>query len=261
HSRVDATIDRIVERARVGNIYVNRNMIGAVVGVQPFGGHGLSGTGPKAGGPLILRRLLAAAPPALPLAKPAEPPHAAAARTWIEFARPFTTEAAIRACERALAQSAVGATVDLPGPVGERNVYALEPRGRVLCLAATPEGMVAQVGAALAGGNSAIVLPPHNPNDFLPRLPPALRGRVQRVDDVRGVACEAVLYDGDAESLRHWLGVLAAGTGPVVPVLAPPAGSVLEGSADYDLAVLVGERAVSTNTAAAGGNASLMSVG
>ncbi len=56
HSRIDATIDRIVRRAKVGNIYVNRNQIGAVVGVQPFGGQGLSGTGPKAGGPHYLPR-------------------------------------------------------------------------------------------------------------------------------------------------------------------------------------------------------------
>lgn len=56
HSRIDETIDRIVSRATVGNIYVNRNQIGAVVGVQPFGGQGLSGTGPKAGGPHYLPR-------------------------------------------------------------------------------------------------------------------------------------------------------------------------------------------------------------
>ncbi|PNS08910.1 bifunctional proline dehydrogenase/L-glutamate gamma-semialdehyde dehydrogenase PutA [Solilutibacter silvestris] len=56
HSRIDGTIDRIVNRAKVGNIYVNRNQIGAVVGVQPFGGQGLSGTGPKAGGPHYLPR-------------------------------------------------------------------------------------------------------------------------------------------------------------------------------------------------------------
>lgn len=56
HSRIDATIRRIRQDAKVGNIYVNRNMIGAVVGVQPFGGMGLSGTGPKAGGPDYLRR-------------------------------------------------------------------------------------------------------------------------------------------------------------------------------------------------------------
>jgi RHH-type transcriptional regulator, proline utilization regulon repressor / proline dehydrogenase / delta 1-pyrroline-5-carboxylate dehydrogenase len=57
HSRIQETITFISEHARVGNIYVNRNMIGAVVGVQPFGGMGLSGTGPKAGGPHYLQRL------------------------------------------------------------------------------------------------------------------------------------------------------------------------------------------------------------
>ncbi|NIX75233.1 bifunctional proline dehydrogenase/L-glutamate gamma-semialdehyde dehydrogenase PutA [Microvirga terricola] len=56
HSRIDATVNHIVDRLAVGNVYVNRNMIGAVVGVQPFGGHGLSGTGPKAGGPHYLLR-------------------------------------------------------------------------------------------------------------------------------------------------------------------------------------------------------------
>jgi RHH-type proline utilization regulon transcriptional repressor/proline dehydrogenase/delta 1-pyrroline-5-carboxylate dehydrogenase len=56
HSRIDDTIEAAIERLQVGNVYVNRNMIGAVVGVQPFGGHGLSGTGPKAGGPHYLVR-------------------------------------------------------------------------------------------------------------------------------------------------------------------------------------------------------------
>jgi RHH-type proline utilization regulon transcriptional repressor/proline dehydrogenase/delta 1-pyrroline-5-carboxylate dehydrogenase len=56
HSRIDSTIDTVVQRLSIGNCYVNRNMIGAVVGTQPFGGSGLSGTGPKAGGPNYLRR-------------------------------------------------------------------------------------------------------------------------------------------------------------------------------------------------------------
>jgi RHH-type proline utilization regulon transcriptional repressor/proline dehydrogenase/delta 1-pyrroline-5-carboxylate dehydrogenase len=56
HTRIDATAKAVAQRARVGNIYVNRNMIGAVVGVQPFGGMGLSGTGPKAGGPHYVPR-------------------------------------------------------------------------------------------------------------------------------------------------------------------------------------------------------------
>jgi RHH-type proline utilization regulon transcriptional repressor/proline dehydrogenase/delta 1-pyrroline-5-carboxylate dehydrogenase len=58
HSRIDATVAEIVRRAKVGNVYVNRNQIGAVVGVQPFGGEGLSGTGPKAGGPHYLLRFV-----------------------------------------------------------------------------------------------------------------------------------------------------------------------------------------------------------
>jgi RHH-type transcriptional regulator, proline utilization regulon repressor / proline dehydrogenase / delta 1-pyrroline-5-carboxylate dehydrogenase len=56
HSRIDTTVERILARVSTGNVYVNRNIIGAVVGVQPFGGHGLSGTGPKAGGPNYLPR-------------------------------------------------------------------------------------------------------------------------------------------------------------------------------------------------------------
>ncbi|MDI3515427.1 MAG: RHH-type transcriptional regulator, proline utilization regulon repressor / proline dehydrogenase, partial [Rhodocyclaceae bacterium] len=62
HTRIDETVERVAARAHVGNLYVNRNIIGAVVGVQPFGGEGLSGTGPKAGGPLYLHRLLARTP-------------------------------------------------------------------------------------------------------------------------------------------------------------------------------------------------------
>jgi RHH-type proline utilization regulon transcriptional repressor/proline dehydrogenase/delta 1-pyrroline-5-carboxylate dehydrogenase len=62
HTRIDETIAQIVDHAKAGNIYVNRNIVGAVVGVQPFGGEGLSGTGPKAGGPLYMVRMLAQRP-------------------------------------------------------------------------------------------------------------------------------------------------------------------------------------------------------
>jgi RHH-type proline utilization regulon transcriptional repressor/proline dehydrogenase/delta 1-pyrroline-5-carboxylate dehydrogenase len=56
HTRIETTVDEVRAKVRVGNMYVNRNQIGAVVGVQPFGGEGLSGTGPKAGGPHYLHR-------------------------------------------------------------------------------------------------------------------------------------------------------------------------------------------------------------
>ena len=58
HTRIDETIQTVIAHAEVGNLYINRNIVGAVVGVQPFGGEGLSGTGPKAGGPIYLYRLM-----------------------------------------------------------------------------------------------------------------------------------------------------------------------------------------------------------
>ncbi|HWJ94167.1 MAG TPA: bifunctional proline dehydrogenase/L-glutamate gamma-semialdehyde dehydrogenase PutA, partial [Telluria sp.] len=77
HSRIDETIDFITARAHIGNIYVNRNIVGAVVGVQPFGGEGKSGTGPKAGGPLYLKRLQRDAAPLMQHQRQAEPSLAA----------------------------------------------------------------------------------------------------------------------------------------------------------------------------------------
>src|SRR5690606_22967674 len=62
HTRIDETVAQVVTASCAGNVYVNRNVVGAVVGVQPFGGEGLSGTGPKAGGPLYLLRLLGRCP-------------------------------------------------------------------------------------------------------------------------------------------------------------------------------------------------------
>ena len=252
HSRIDETIAQLTARAAAGNIYVNRTLIGAVVGVQPFGGHGLSGTGPKAGGPLTLRRLLASAPA---LALTGQAPEAA--RDWLAFAAGHVGADAAEACRRAIARSPLGVSIDLPGPVGERNTYALLPRGRVLCMAMSNATMVAQVGAALATGNVALVLPPADANNFLARLPPALIPHVRPVGEPLAEPCNAVLFDdGHADALLHWQGVFAARPGKLVAFHVPdPA------SGDYDLEWLVRERAVSTNTAAAGGNASLMAIG
>ena len=103
HTRIDETIERVAGRSAAGNVYVNRNIIGAVVGVQPFGGHGLSGTGPKAGGPLYLRRLLAAAPadPSLPAVAPPGGGHRLRRLAAGHGARPPWPSAARGRCRRA----------------------------------------------------------------------------------------------------------------------------------------------------------------
>ncbi|HSI02109.1 MAG TPA: L-glutamate gamma-semialdehyde dehydrogenase [Reyranella sp.] len=186
HSRIDETIDRATGLSRAGNHYVNRTIIGAVVGVQPFGGHGLSGTGPKAGGPLYLRRLLAQRPPlALDRLAP-----------------------------------------DLPGPVGERNTCRLRPKGTILCIAEDPAERQAQYEAAQATGNQ-----------------PTL--------DIDHPHLAAALFAGSRDELLTLSRRLADRSGPIVPVHLAP----------YPREFLVDEVSLSVNTAAAGGNASLMTIG
>ncbi|HSI39814.1 MAG TPA: trifunctional transcriptional regulator/proline dehydrogenase/L-glutamate gamma-semialdehyde dehydrogenase [Xanthobacteraceae bacterium] len=243
HTRLDETIARVTGRVEAGNIYVNRNLIGAVVGVQPFGGRGLSGTGPKAGGPLYLRRLLALRPAAPPL--PAAEPDTAATAFIAAL-----EDAGLRARCTALATAARARTaVELPGPVGERNLYQLTPRGTVLCLARSTEALALQITAALATGNRALV-----EGDTDLALPPALGARLTKTSGRALDAFDVVLFEGDGDTLRALNQELAERPGAIVAVhVLDSEGAALDG--------LMEERATSINTAAAGGNASLMSIG
>jgi RHH-type proline utilization regulon transcriptional repressor/proline dehydrogenase/delta 1-pyrroline-5-carboxylate dehydrogenase len=242
HTRIDETVSRAVSQANAGNIYVNRNLIGAVVGVQPFGGHGLSGTGPKAGGPLYLRRLLASCPAwsGLPVG---EAP--LAALVWRDWLVQRGEQAAAEDCNACMAISPAGVEVELPGPVGERNVYMTEPRGTVLCVADDGAAWLRQISAALATGNRAVVLGADAWSD----LPPALEDWIGFASHHHAAAFDAVLFDGDSDALVELARELADRDGPIVPMHC----GGLDG--------LVRERSVSTNTAAAGGNASLMTIG
>jgi RHH-type transcriptional regulator, proline utilization regulon repressor / proline dehydrogenase / delta 1-pyrroline-5-carboxylate dehydrogenase len=189
HSRIDEAVAQVASKIAAGNIYVNRNMVGAVVGVQPFGGQGLSGTGPKAGGPLYLHRMLAAAP----------------------FFVPETRE--------------------LAGPVGERNFYELRPRGTVLCRSRSERGLEAQRAAAEQSGC--------------------------KISHDMAEPFDAVLFEGEAEEVRAFNQFLAARPGAILPFQALSTAALGEG-AIYNPAWLLAERVVSINTAAVGGNASLM---
>ncbi len=243
HTRIDETVARVVARLGAGNIYVNRNLIGAVVGVQPFGGHGLSGTGPKAGGPLYLRRLLSVRPRQSTL-PPGSPPAAAAAwQEWLE--RHGHDIADLAAC---LAATPAGLDIELSGPVGERNAYQTTPRGTILCMAPEMIEALRQVSAALATGNRATVA-----GIELADLPGSLADWIATVPAGAAVRCDAVLYSGPEPELLALLQRLAAQEGPIVPVFVA--------RTDYPLDGLVQERSVSTNTAAAGGNANLMTIG
>ncbi|MFT3721165.1 trifunctional transcriptional regulator/proline dehydrogenase/L-glutamate gamma-semialdehyde dehydrogenase [Pseudorhodoferax sp.] len=224
HTRIDETIAQVTARVRAGNVYVNRNIVGAVVGVQPFGGEGLSGTGPKAGGPLYLHRLLSDGP-------------APALRT--------------------------GVALELPGPTGERNLYSLMPRGTVLCVAATPPGAQAQWEALHPPGNRALWVDTPAARAWVAALPEAERADAAFVAEAAldEAAFDAVLFEGDPDALRALHQRVAAREGPIVPVQGLASADIAAGRARYAGERLVVERCISTNTAAAGGNASLMTIG
>ncbi|UPG73977.1 trifunctional transcriptional regulator/proline dehydrogenase/L-glutamate gamma-semialdehyde dehydrogenase [Roseomonas gilardii subsp. gilardii] len=250
HSRIDETIQRVTALAHAGNIYVNRNLIGAVVGVQPFGGHGLSGTGPKAGGPLYLRRLLAARPVAtgLPPGMVPEP-----ARAWVAWLAAQGQAGAAAEAEALCAATPAGLSLELPGPVGERNTYATGPRGKVLCHAADAATLHRAITAALAAGNQALIAA--GGARLEAPLPPALAGWVREAGPGALPEVQAVLFGGTEDALKALARHLASLDGPIVPVHAIGA----EGGTPAEFLLL--ERSVSTNTAAAGGNAKLMMLG
>jgi len=289
HSRVDDRVKRVSERARVGNIYVNRNQIGAIVGVQPFGGEGLSGTGPKAGGPHYLRRFSVAAGDADPVSGSATTGSAPSA----EVARALDAAAAahmdwdnlagrlgvLRRCAGRLRQSgsddlaaALDAAladadahrrqpVELRGPTGESNSLSLHGRGVVLCLAGSPSTLARQAALALAAGNTVVAVG----GEGIAGLDGALEqaGAPARVlqtvaADRAAVAAELaglgpldlVAADPDEPLRREMRRALAARDGALVPLI----------EADGGLLDFVIEHTLSIDTTASGGNASLLAL-
>ncbi|MCP5373702.1 MAG: bifunctional proline dehydrogenase/L-glutamate gamma-semialdehyde dehydrogenase PutA [Hyphomicrobiales bacterium] len=289
HSRVDDRVRRVSERARVGNIYVNRNQIGAVVGVQPFGGEGLSGTGPKAGGPHYLRRFAAVAaaeegqendaPPAagtVPVAQVAAALERAGAAFpgWDRLAGRLGV---LRRCAGRLDGGGVLADAlraalaeadahprqpqELRGPTGESNSLTLHGRGVALCLAADPATLARQAALALAGGNTVVAVG----GDVLAGLDGALQDAGAPPGVVQAVASDAaaveaalaemrplalVAADGGADRRRRLRQALAGRDGPILPLLDGGAG----------LLDFVTERVLSIDTTASGGNASLLAL-
>ena len=263
HSRIEETITQVIDHSHAGNVYVNRNMVGAVVGVQPFGGDGLSGTGPKAGGPLYLLRLLARCPPdaalrsvqasgaaALPQASPA----LQALHDWAVAQQRLPLA---HACAQFAAANPAGHEAVLRGPTGERNVYRVQARARVLCLtgehAHANADRLTQLAAVLAVGSHAVW--PLSAQALHTQLPKAVQSQVTLHDTAHASPVDAALLHADAATTLQWQAQLAQRPGAIVTLTA-----MHPGDAAVPLARLVSERSISTNTAAAGGNASLMTL-
>ncbi|MGI9306826.1 MAG: bifunctional proline dehydrogenase/L-glutamate gamma-semialdehyde dehydrogenase PutA [Gammaproteobacteria bacterium] len=213
HSRMDSRVAEFSAKLKTGNMYVNRNQIGAVVGSQPFGGEGLSGTGPKAGGARYLPRFQAVA---------------AAQNTAAPQPLTPARRKEIRAAARAAGKTPLPPlrAESLPGPTGELNILSLYPRGIVLCLGPGKRAAKAQAEIARRAGCPAVEAP-------------------------EGAAEAAAL--GDFAAVFYW----GEGAREVGKILAARRGAVIPFLTGEDGGMLLRERHLCADVAAAGGNAAL----
>ncbi|GLO74814.1 bifunctional protein PutA [Phaeobacter italicus] len=184
HTRIDDRVQYICDRIHAGNLYVNRNQIGAIVGSQPFGGEGLSGTGPKAGGPLYLSRFCA-------------PDRQHVDSNWAEGASEMSSLPAPSG------QPMVQTSQSLPGPTGESNRLSQSARPPVLCLGPGEATAQAQARAVQDHGGTAIIATGPVPAELL-----------QSADGFSGVIWWG--SDADARSIEQ---ALAQRDGPILPLI------------------------------------------
>lgn len=246
HSRIDESINHWLEQVHAGNLYVNRNTVGAVVGVQAFGGRGLSGTGPKAGGPFYLQRLVHAKHWAL------TPLHYNTPRDLSDLAAKvrsiFTKseQAPLLSLIDQVAQcSPLNTTFRMQGITGEENYLTFTPRS----LIAIGNGPLAQQMQALiavaAVGATAVISKYSQLAAYEKRLADYLF--VAEVEECEEISQLIVLDPITAKQKAQY---------------ADRPGALLTYVEQLDLALslfpLLHEQAISINTTAAGGNASLM---
>ncbi|EJN07471.1 trifunctional transcriptional regulator/proline dehydrogenase/L-glutamate gamma-semialdehyde dehydrogenase [Herbaspirillum sp. YR522] len=252
HSRIDETIDYVANRAHVGNIYVNRNIVGAVVGVQPFGGEGKSGTGPKAGGPLYLKRLQRnpQLQDELQRASRTGAPNVLL-DSLLHWAQTHGHERLASVAGRYRDDSLLHRSLLLPGPTGERNTLAFAARGLLLCVAGSTATLLNALAAALATGNTLVV--DAASAALIPSgLPQQVRGAIRESTTLEAEPIQAALVD--SHLAHQWRARLAERDGALVPLI------VCSDDSAIALWRLLAERALCVNTTAAGGNASLMTI-
>ncbi len=227
HTRIDDRVEQVTSRLNVGNIYVNRNQIGAVVGSQPFGGEGMSGTGPKAGGPHYVPKFL--------LADLEEHTN--------KDGNPVDQAVVQSALDKLASEARETLNIsDLPGPTGESNRLSTLGRGAILCLGPSFEDAKAQYDIANANGCSALMIVPDASGKNV--IEGVLdREMLAHLDNIDGVALWSTKDD-----LQKARIALAARKGAIIPLMT---------SRDMAHACAI-ERHICIDTTASGGNATLL---
>ncbi|MGM0953564.1 MAG: bifunctional proline dehydrogenase/L-glutamate gamma-semialdehyde dehydrogenase PutA [Pseudomonadota bacterium] len=259
HSRVDRRIEHIASRIKVGNTYVNRNQIGAIVGSQPFGGEGLSGTGPKAGGPQYVRRFMKGDV----IEKPSQSSDKVVSAgevqkliddvAKIELPEPEDRQASLKPYFGEVPAPLDEGYEEMPGPTGEQNHLSCHARGVVLCLGPDAESAAEQAGVALSQGNQVVVIAPGAEQAMADAIKAGLP--VTATDGVLDPDALSVLEGfGAAVSvaekslLKQYRAAMSKRDGALLPLIT-------EHKLDQRYVI---ERHLCIDTTAAGGNASLI---
>jgi RHH-type proline utilization regulon transcriptional repressor/proline dehydrogenase/delta 1-pyrroline-5-carboxylate dehydrogenase len=263
HTRIDNRVKQIVKRIKAGNIYVNRNQIGAVVGSQPFGGEGLSGTGPKAGGPAYVQRFLKTQAQSLE----SESSIDIGGEQLQNLIADLNIMKTLSVHGEAINQVVETLGLDpkseyaaeahnMPGPTGETNRLSVHARGVVLCLGPTTGVALNQAIAALASGNRVAMIA-----DGISVAVDEFKRAGLPVVGVEGVldslslsqvsGFDAVMTLADSLTMQAYRQALAVREGVLIPLIT-------ETSAPERLIM---ERHLCIDTTAAGGNASLIAAG
>jgi len=244
HTRIDGRVEDVSDRVQAGNIYVNRNQIGAVVGSQPFGGEGFSGTGPKAGGPNYLKRFWR-------VDEAFEPSHGVNPLSGLSIGFAI---AAVDQVKIGIERVGIEPAAELlPGPTGERNTLYTWPRGVVLCLGPDTQSARLQAQLALEQGNGVLVVAPGAARiaEELGADGEPIGGMDKKLSPAAieaGLNVDAVMHFGVETELKPWRQALARREGAIVPLITRP------GEAEH----LIRERHVCIDTTASGGNAELL---
>ncbi len=226
HTRIDDRVEEITTRLNIGNIYINRNQIGAVVGSQPFGGEGLSGTGPKAGGPNYTKRFTK--PVDVRVSEPVEG----------NLADVNIIQASLNKLPPTDRQAL--STIDLPGPTGESNRMSTFARGIVLCLGPTISDARQQIKIARQNKCTPLSICPGSSE---------IDGFLERIHLSVLTDFDAVALWSSNDDLKAARKALAVRTGPIIPLLTNP-----QDMADQCII----ERHICIDTTASGGNAALL---
>ena len=263
HTRIDNRVKQIVKRVKAGNIYVNRNQIGAVVGSQPFGGEGLSGTGPKAGGPAYVQRFRKNQEQSLASKSSIEIDAQQLQRLIADSNKlevlPKLDEAMNQVIETLGFDSKpeyAAEAHDMPGPTGETNRLSVHARGLVLCLGPTRAGALDQAVAALALANRVVIIADgikHALVEFKKAGLPVVgvEGFLSPRALAQVTGFDAVMTLADSFTKQAFRQALAEREGVLIPLIT-------ESNASERLIM---ERHLCIDTTAAGGNASLIAAG